>query len=253
MKKTLSILVVDDNPGMCVTLKDILEEENYQVVTASSGKEALAICAKQKFDLIMLDVRMPDLNGVQVFRELKNLAVESRVIMMSAYAVEDLKREALKEGAIAFLEKPLDVEFILKLIEDVDQPPVLVIMDDQAERETLAAQLKTRKYRTYTVGTPEDALELARQILFHIILIDTKLHTTSGLELYLALKKITPKSVTVLFAETYGKFLRLAEEAVKQSAYTFLTKPLDLDKLFAILEIIQKQAHSSFLEKPKNE
>lgn len=250
MKKSLSILVVDDHPGMCMTLRDILEEEGYRVATATSGRQALEICANQTFDLVLLDVRMPDLNGVEVFRELKNYAVDSRVIMMSAYPVEDLKRDALREGAIAFLEKPVDVEFVLKLIQDAEQPPVLVVMDDRTERETLAAELKTRKYRTYTVGAPEDALELARQILFHIILIDTKLHNMSALDLYLALKEITPKSVTVLFAETDEKFVRLAEEAVRRSAYTFLTKPLDLDKLFAILEIIQKQVYSDFLEKP---
>jgi DNA-binding NtrC family response regulator len=250
MKQRLSILIVDDHPAMCQTLQDILEDEGYAVTTATSGKAAIAICQKQIFDVLLMDVRMPDLSGVQVFRELKNQALTSRVIMMSAYSVEELKREALNEGAIAFLQKPVDVAFVLKLIEDTEHPPLLLVMDDQQERDTLAERLKQQRYRAYTAGTPQDALELARQIQFHVIMIDTKLHSMSALELYLALKAITPKSVTILFAETDETFIKQAEEAVKHSVYTFLTKPLDLDKLFAILETIQQQVYSDFLEKP---
>jgi DNA-binding NtrC family response regulator len=66
----------------------------------------------------------------------------------------------------------------------------------------------------------------------------------------LALKEVTPTSVTILFAETDEAFIKQAQEAVKRCAYTFLTKPLDLDRLFSILEIIQQQRYSNFLEKP---
>lgn len=250
MERTLSILIVDDHPAMRQTLQDILEDEGYAVTTASSGRTALALCQQQTFDVLLMDVRMPDLNGVEVFRELKNQAFTSRVIMMSAYSVEELKKEALEEGAIAFLQKPVDVAFVLKLIEDTEHPPLLVVMDNQEERELLAARLKQQRYRTYTTGTPQAALELARQIQFHVIMIDTKLHAMSALELYLALKAITPKSVTILFAETDESFIKQAEEAVKHSVYTFLTKPLDLERLFAILETIRKQVYSDFLEKP---
>ncbi len=250
MNQTLSILIVDDHPAMCRTLQDILEDEGYMVTAVSSGKAAVRICQEQTFDVILMDVRMPDLNGVEAYRQLKNYAIGTRVIMMSAYSVEELKKEALKEGAIAFLQKPVDVEFVLKLIQGAEQPPVLLVMDDRRERESLAVRLTDHRYRTYTVGTAEDALELARQIRFHVILIDTQLHTMSALELYLALKEITPTSVTILFAETDETFVRQAEEAVKHCAYTFLTKPLDLDKLFSILETIQRQRYSDFLEKP---
>jgi DNA-binding NtrC family response regulator len=250
MEPTLSILIVDDHPAMCQTLQDILEDEGYTVRAVQSGNAALGICKTCEFDVILMDVRMPDLNGVEVYRQLKNYAYNTRVIMMSAYSVEELKKEALKEGAIAFLQKPVDVEFVLKLIQGTEYPPVLIVMDEQQERENLAVQLREHRYRTYTVGSPGDALELARQIRFHVIMIDTRLHSMSALELYLALKEITPTSVTIMFAETDEAFIKQAEEAVKRCAYTFLTKPLDLDKLFSILETIQRQRYSNFLEKP---
>ena len=250
MSQTLSILIVDDHQGMCSTLKDILEDEGYEVLTVFNGNSAIDICKKQKFDVILMDVRMPDLNGVETFRQIKSYTNGTRVIMMSAYSVEELKKEALQEGAIAFLQKPLDIEKTLKLIQQAEHPPVLIVMDNQKERETLATKSSENKYRAYTTSTAEEALEQARQIRFNLIMIDTKLHTMSGLELYLALKQITPTSVTIMLAETDENFLKQAEEAVKQNAYTFLKKPLDLDKLLSILDRIQRHLVSDYLEKP---
>ena len=250
MEKMLSILIVDDHVSMQRTLKDILEVEGYEVVTASTGLEAIESCQARTFDIILMDVRMPDLNGVEAYRRIKNLAENTRVIMMSAYTVEDLKREALKEGAIAFLQKPLDVEIVLQLIQQIQQPPILIVMDNQQEQETLAEFLNRRHYRAYTTGTASEALELARQIRFSVIMIDTKLAPMNGLELYLALKQITPTSVAIMLAETDVDFLKQAEEAVRQNAYTFFKKPLDIDRLLVILEKVQRQQHSNLLEKP---
>lgn len=250
MTPPLSILIVDDHEHMQSTLKDILAEEGYEVITAGSGVEAIERCRQRKFDVIIMDVRMPDLNGVDAFRRIKNLAEGTRVIMMSAYSVEELKREALKEGAIAFLQKPLDVELVLKLIEQTEQLPVLIVMNHQQVRDVLVTMLKQHHYRVYTTSTAEEALELARQIRFNVIMIDTGLAPMNGLELYLALKQITPTSVAIMLAETNRNFLQQAEEAVKQNAYTFLRKPLDLDRLMAILEAVRRQRNSDFIEKP---
>lgn len=117
----LSILIVDDHAGMRKTLQDILEDESYRVQIASSGAEAIEMCHQQRFDIILMDVRMPGLNGVEAFRRIKNFSEGTRVIMMSAYSVDELKREALEEGAIAFLQKPVDVEKVLTLIKETEQ------------------------------------------------------------------------------------------------------------------------------------
>lgn len=212
MKASLSVLIVDDHPGIYQTLRDILESEGYTVVTARTGNEAIARAQEQEFDVILMDVRMPDLNGIEAFRRIKSFSQKTRVIMMSAFSVEELKREALQEGAVAFLKKPLDVEKVLKLIEQTEQPPVLVVVDDEEERNTLAEYLGLHKYRAYTTRTAEEALKLAGQIRFAVIMIDTKLSPMNGLELYLALKQITPTSIAIMLAHTDKTFVEQAEE-----------------------------------------
>ncbi len=240
MNKKVSVLIVDDHAGMCTTLKDILESEEYKVTTVSSGKAAIDVCKKQQFDVILMDIRMPDINGVETYRKIKKYTLGTRVIMMSGYSVDELKTEALREGAVAFLQKPLDIEKTLQLIQQAECPPVLIVMENLEERESLAIRLSEQNYRAFTTNTAEEALSLANQIRFNLIMIDAKLHTMSSLGLYLALKKITPTSVTILLSETDKYFSKPSEKEVDLSNYTYLEKPLDINKLLLLLNNLKR-------------
>ena len=128
MKRNLSVLVVDDHPGIRTGLADILEAEGFVVATASSGKEAINEHKKENYDVVLMDVRMPDISGIEVYRRIYRHSTVTRVIMMSAYPAKDLEREILLEGAsvVAFLQKPLDVELMLRLIRRTGQPPTAI-------------------------------------------------------------------------------------------------------------------------------
>lgn len=250
MEKVINTLIVDDHVGMRTTLQDILEDEGYQVVSASSGDEAIEICQDRKFDIILMDVKMPGTNGVEAFRKIKLISKDTRVILMSAYSIDEIKLEALCEGAIAFLQKPLDISQVLKLIEEDDNTPVLIVMQDHKEREKLVNVLEDRTYRTHVTHSPDEALDLARQIRFNLIMIETKLDPINGLELYLALKQISPDTVTIMLADTDDEFINQAKEAVQNNAYAFIEKPVKMDKLLSILDRLKKQLNSNFIEKP---
>lgn len=249
MTKKLSVLIVDDHPGMCSTLKDILESEGHKVITVQSGLDAINICKKQQFNVILMDIRMPDLNGVETYMRIKDDTMGARVILMSAFSVDELKQEALEAGAIAFLQKPLDIEKTLQLIRQIEYPPALVVMENKKELEKQIAKLNEQNYRVYTTDTAEEALSLASQIRFNLIMIDGRLQSMSSLEMYLALKKVTPTSVTIMLSENDKNFLRQAKEAVKKNAYSFLEKPMEPDKLLSILENHKRQQISHLLEK----
>lgn len=119
MTPNLKILIVDDHNGMRQTLQDILEEESFMVSVAGSGEEALEICATIRFEVVLMDVRMPGLNGVETLRRLKEFALDTTVILMTAYSVEELRTAALHEGAIAFLKKPLDIKHLLTILHNL--------------------------------------------------------------------------------------------------------------------------------------
>lgn len=245
-----SVLIVDDEPNMRVTLGDILREEDYEVDTAENGAQAVEMCLKRAYDVILMDVRMPGISGVEAFREIRREQVGARIILMTAYSVNELKREALEEGAVAFLSKPLDVESVLKLISEVKNTAILVVEDDESTASSLHDTLKKEGYRVRVTPSPHDALELVEQIRFDIIFIDAKLPAMNGLELYLAIKELTPTATAIMMTGNEREFEAIAKEAVRRTAYTVLKKPLDLDDVLGLLERISGQRASEKILKP---
>ena len=89
MGEKLRLLVVDDNKQFCRNATDILEMKGYETVSAYDGLQALELVKQNGFDLVIMDVKMPIMDGVETFKEMKELAPGTPVIMVTAYAVED--------------------------------------------------------------------------------------------------------------------------------------------------------------------
>ncbi len=114
-----SILVVDDEPGMRALFSFMLGPKGYHVRTAGSGKEAIESVKNSDCDLVFLDIRMPYMNGLEVFRVLKQLRPDISVVMMTGYAVEQLLKDALDEGAKGYLRKPFTIDELLEQINSI--------------------------------------------------------------------------------------------------------------------------------------
>jgi CheY-like chemotaxis protein len=115
MSESLSILVVDDNPSMASTLADILDIKGFEVHAANSGAEALAILRDHRVDILLTDVRMPDMDGVALYRATRTTYPNLRTILMTAYAADDIIQQGMKEGIKTVLNKPVDMDFLLSL------------------------------------------------------------------------------------------------------------------------------------------
>jgi len=244
------ILVVDDEKNMRRTFAAILEREGYEVIQAATGEQAIELCSTHFFDVVLMDVRMPGIDGVEAFRRIREQQGNAKVILMSAYDVQELKRVALEEGAIAFLSKPLDVPQTIRLIGEVHDTTVLVVDSEGAEGAQIEEALGAVGYRVTLCRDPYEALTLVEQLRFEIVLIDVDLSGLNGLELYLAIKRLTPSTVAIMLSGREAKFDRLAQEAVRQTAYMVLHKPLDIDQLLSLLQQITGQQASGRLEKP---
>ena len=166
--------------------------------------------------------------------------------MMTAYAVEDLIQDALKEGAYGVIYKPLDFEKILSLIEESKDTKqgglILIVDDDPGTCKTLENVLTKKGYDVVISNTGEDAITKAKEKIFDIIFIDMKLPTLNGLETYLELKKINPKLIAIVITAYHQEMDDLVQEAMNNSAYTCLTKPINIeDMLVLINEILTKK------------
>jgi two-component system response regulator PilR (NtrC family) len=110
------ILVVDDDQGIRDFLEIMLSREGYEVTCASDANKALNQCKKEKYDLILTDLKMPKIDGIEFLKEVKDICQETMVILMTAYASPETAVSAMKEGAYDYVEKGFDLEDIKSII-----------------------------------------------------------------------------------------------------------------------------------------
>jgi two-component system response regulator AtoC len=106
------VLVVDDEPDAVELLREFLTAKGYEVIAASDGEEALRKLKEDRPHLILLDVRMPKMNGLEVLKRVREIDSGVGVIMVTAVNEEETGREALKRGAFDYITKPLDLQYL---------------------------------------------------------------------------------------------------------------------------------------------
>ena len=116
MNKKPQILVVDDNPPMTDTMVDILNVKGYIAYAAYSGAQALDILREQPVDLLLTDAKMPDMNGVELYREARKVHPDLITFLMTAYAADDIIDIGLGEGIKTVLTKPLEIDHLLMML-----------------------------------------------------------------------------------------------------------------------------------------
>ncbi len=229
-----NVLVVDDLKSIRLTLGGILEDEGYNVVLAEDGYQAIEMAKQTPFDLVFMDIKMPGINGVQTFREIKKINPQAVVIMMTAYSVEDLVREALEEGAYAVVYKPFDIEKIVSIIESALQKTLILVVDDSfTDRESLKTILEERGYSVVTAATGGEALARVREKRFDIIFLDVKLPDIDGVEFFEQVKTIDPE-VAVIMMTGYSE-TELMQRVVSHGAYTCIYKPFNVDRVVSLV------------------
>jgi DNA-binding response OmpR family regulator len=103
------ILIVDDEPNILLYLSEALEDENYAITTKNNGREAISTLAKEEFDLLVVDLKLKDIDGLQVLREARNRGPDIVVIMLTGHGSLESAIEAIKYGAFDYLLKPVGV------------------------------------------------------------------------------------------------------------------------------------------------
>lgn len=247
MKSRHKILIVDDDKDMTTTLTLILSEEGYEATSAKDGQEAIKIVSEKRFDLILMDIRMPGLNGVETYKEIRKIRPGVPVAMMTAYSVESLVKEALEHNAREVIYKPFDTEKLLELIGRLKEGTLISIVDDDpAISAKMRDYLEEKGYHVHITTNGIDALELFKKKMFHIVFIDIEIPPSNGLDTYLKIKEINPKTTAVILAEYQKRPKILAGEAIKHYAFTCLYKPFETDEVLRIIEKIEKMKKKNF-------
>ena len=119
MLENVRVLIVDDNERLSRSMSIVLNRKGYSVDTVSDGLEAIKAVKTKSFDVIFMDIRMPGLNGVDVFKKIKKIIPSIKVVIMTAYAIEELVEEAVREEVFGILYKPLDMDKVFEIIGSI--------------------------------------------------------------------------------------------------------------------------------------
>ncbi|MEN8230044.1 MAG: sigma-54 dependent transcriptional regulator [Bacteroidota bacterium] len=134
-----TILLIDDEPNQVTSVRAFLERRDYSVISASSGMEGIRMMREESVDLVLSDFRMPDMNGLEVVRSVKQTNPEVPVIIITAFSDTQEAVQVMKEGAFDYLSKPIDLDELELLIRKVVELNHL-----RSENEMLRSQLKER-------------------------------------------------------------------------------------------------------------
>jgi len=274
------ILIVDDEPFNIKLLRAILSTQAYEILSASSGEEALRKVDEEPPDLVLLDIMMPGMDGYEVTRRLK-LNPETRdipIILVTALDGPENKTRGLEAGADEFLNKPVDkaeilarVKSLLRLKRYQDQlkarlqsqggiaagpdqegfadgrislPVILLVEDNEKDAHLLQGQLHGQPYEVKWVRTGEEALAVVRREKIDLVLLDLLLPGMDGFEVTKSLKELEETKHIQVVAITSLADIESRIRGIEIGVDDYLVKPINVHELIARLNAqIKKKAY----------
>jgi len=228
MARCLRILVVDDDVDNGESLGELLELEGHNVMVVHSGEAAIEAFANGDFDIAFMDVMMPGKNGVESFLEIKKLKPSARVYMMTGYSVEQLLQQAIENGAMGVLSKPVDSRKVLAALKDARPSGIVLIAEDDPD---FGPQLKEivvdSGYRAELVQNGRDAIDAVRRGGIEVLILDLKMPLIDGIEVYTTLKREGRAIPTVIITGSAHEYHDTLEAIRDVTLTGILNKPFD--------------------------
>jgi CheY-like chemotaxis protein len=235
------VLVVDDEEDACSNLSDILTDLGYRVDWACDGATALELVRQKPYDVALLDLRMPGMDGVTLYREIKKLRPETMAIVVTAYASGATSEAALTAGAWKIVPKPVHLPTLLDLVDQVRGRPLILIVDDDHDLcENLGQILRERGYRVALAHDAAGAADQLRDSTFRIALIDLKLPGGGGDEVFRLVREANPGARTILITGCRPEADGLVERVLAEGADAALYKPFDVPRLLDTLDLLAR-------------
>ncbi len=235
-KKSLRILVVDDDTDNANSLAELFQMEGHRVDAVYSGEDAIVAYGENRYDIAFMDVMMPGKNGVESFLEIKKLQPDAKVYMMTGYSVEQLLQQAIDHGAMGVLSKPISSAKLLAALQEVSPSGIVLIAEDDPDFGPELRQLiESTGMQCELVQNGRDALAKVMAGGVDILILDLKMPLINGVEVYTELKRLG-RSVKTIIITGNGAEYASTFDAIKDVTITgILNKPFDplslLDRL----------------------
>jgi len=131
---TEKVLLVDDEEEFVETLAERMRNRGMDVETSTSGRDALDLIDEDSFDVVVLDLKMPGMDGLEALARIKKRRPEIQVVLLTGHATVEKSVEAMKQGALEFLEKPIDLSKLAEVIHHAKAEKMILVDEDTEER-----------------------------------------------------------------------------------------------------------------------
>lgn len=237
-----SILVVDDEVDTCLNLADIFTDLGYRVDIAHHGLAALELVDKNPYDVALLDLKMPGMDGMTLYRRIKKLRAGTVAIIVTAFATSAVTDEALAAGAIQVLAKPVDFPKLLGLMDQaLDLPLALIVDDDEDLCQNLWDLMHDRGYRVCLAHDEDDAALRLNDRDYDVVLIDMKLPKSDGQRVFKLVKDMNPQARTIAITGFRTETEPLVQRMVTDGVDAVCFKPFDISELLSTIERLAAQ------------
>lgn len=235
--RPLKVIIVDDDRDFAEGIALTLEMEGHEVAFARSGEEAVRKISDQSFDVTLMDVRMPGMNGYESLKEIRKLRPDARIIMMTAFSVEDLLRQAMAEGALGVLHKPIDSASLLNALNEARPTGIILVADDDPDfAQATESTLVGAGYAVRIARSGREAVDLAMDQQFDVMLLDLRMPVLGGLEVYSELKRQGRSLPTIVMTGYEAEESEAIRQLKDLSAKTCLVKPFGASDLLQAIE-----------------
>jgi DNA-binding NtrC family response regulator len=236
------IIIVDDEADTCENLSDIFADLGYAVDVAQDGLAALRLFEQKSYDIALLDLRMPGMNGLELYRRIKQISAGTVAMIVTAYAASDTACSALEAGAWKLIPKPVNIQNLLGLVDEAMSSPLVLVVDDDAELcENLWEILRGRGYRVHLAHNAQLAGEALRKHEFHVIMLDMKLPGQNGVGVLDLIKRINRRARTIVITGYPAEMEVRVEKALAAGAKAVCYKPFDVDLLLATVKRLAEE------------
>jgi DNA-binding NtrC family response regulator len=232
-----SILVVDDEVDTCRNLSDILTDLGYHVDVAYDGASALELVRNKHYDVALLDLKMPGMDGITLCQEIKKIRSGTVAIIVTAYASSASTEDASTAGVWRLVPKPIDFPSLLKMVEEaVGQPMVMIVDDDHDLCATLWDLLRERGYRVSLTHNEQQTAARLKDTSVKVVLIDMKLPEGDGTGVFRSVRSLNPQTRTVVITGHRSEMEELVRKVLDEGADSVCYKPFDMPKLLDTLK-----------------
>ncbi len=245
-----NVLIIDDDTIIRNELEKELKRNFYNTFLSSEGKAGLKIFESENIEIVILDVKLPDINGIDVLQIIKSKKPDCEVIIMTGYGTQEIAIQSLRRGAIDYIEKPLIMDELYTALgraeenliakEGLDYKSSILIIDDEEEiARQLKRTLQKEGYIVFVANNGKKGLEIIETNKIDVVVTDIMMEDINGIEVL--------KKAKTLYHDIEGIMITgfqdrdFAIKSLRAGAFDYITKPIDLDNLlFSIKKAIER-------------